>query len=134
MSEATERLERLLEDEIGECCAGDIEDRLAELDDLEASAPLSNAAADVEVFAALGSETRYRLARLLVAAGDELCVCELQPLVSVGSSAVSHALSDLADAGLVERRQDGKWRYYRATDRAERLLGAVDDTRGGDDD
>lgn len=134
MSEATERLERLVADEIGECCESDLEDRLAALDDLEASTPLSKAAADVEVFATLGSETRYRLARLLVAAEDELCVCELQPLVSVGSSAVSHALSDLADAGLVERRQDGKWRYYRATDRAERLLGAVDDTRGGDDD
>lgn len=129
MSDATGRLARLLEQELGECCEGAVEDRLAALDDLEEATPLSNTPTDIEVFGALGSETRYRLARLLVAADEELCVCELQPLVSVGSSAVSHALSDLAEVGLVERRQDGRWRYYRATDRAGRLLTTIDETR-----
>jgi DNA-binding transcriptional ArsR family regulator len=50
----------------------------------------------------------------------------------VSDSAISHALSDLRDAGLVTRRKDGTWRYYEATDRAEALLAALDDTRGGD--
>jgi len=45
--------------------------------------------------------------------------------VDVSDSAVSHALSELTDAGLVARRKEGKWRYYRTTDKAERLLGAL---------
>jgi len=129
MSEATERLRRLLADELGECREEDIEDRLAELDDLEATTPLDTAYEDAQVFAALGSETRYRLARLLVAAGEELCVCELTPLVAVSDSAVSHALSELADAGLVERHRQGRWHYYAATGRAEALLAGLDETR-----
>jgi DNA-binding transcriptional ArsR family regulator len=43
---------------------------------------------------------------------------------------VSHALSDLHDAGLVTRRKDGTWRYYEPTDRAVALLDALDRTRG----
>jgi len=129
MGDATARLERLLEDELGECCASDVEDRLAELDDLAAATPLAHAAADVEALSTLGDDTRYRLARVLVTAGEELCVCELAPILDVSDSAISHALTDLTEAGLLDRRKDGKWRYYRATDRAERLLGALDDSR-----
>lgn len=131
MSEATERLRRLLADELGACREEDIENRLAELDDLEAGTSLETAYEDAQVFAALGSETRYRLARLLVAAGERLCVCELTPMVGVSDSAVSHALSELADAGLVRRHKQGRWHYYSATGRAEALLDGLDDTRPG---
>ncbi|PSP51038.1 transcriptional regulator [Halobacteriales archaeon QH_3_68_24] len=78
----------------------------------------------------LSDDTRYRLARVLSAADGELCVCELSPLVAVSDSAVSHALSDLTEAGLVTRRKDGQWRYYDTTDRADALLEALDGTRG----
>jgi len=131
MSESTERLRRLLADELGECRDADLSDRLTELEGLAAGTPLDTAYADAQVFAALGSETRYRLARLLVAAEGRLCVCELTPLVDVSDSAVSHALSELADAGLVRRHKEGRWHYYEATPRAERLVAALDDTRDG---
>jgi DNA-binding transcriptional ArsR family regulator len=85
---------------------------------------------DVDTLKALGSDTRYRVVRLLVAAGEELCVCEITPRFEVSDSAVSHALSDLAEAGLVTRRKQGTWRYYRPTDRAARLVDALDATRG----
>lgn len=85
---------------------------------------------DVDALRTLGSDTRYRIVRLLAAAGEELCVCEISPRVEVSDSAVSHALSDLADAGLVTRRKEGTWRYYRPTDRAVRLIEALDATRG----
>ena len=85
---------------------------------------------DVETLKALGSDTRYRVVRLLVAADEELCVCEITPRFEVSDSAVSHALSNLADAGLVSRRKQGTWRYYRPTDRAVRLVGALDAARG----
>jgi DNA-binding transcriptional ArsR family regulator len=129
MSEATDRLRNLLRDELGECRDADLERRIDALDDLERDTPLAHASADTDVLSTLGDDTRYRLARMLVAAEDDLCVCELEPLVAVSSSAVSHALADLVDAGLATRRKDGKWRYYGATDRAAALLAALDDTR-----
>ncbi len=130
MSQATERLRRLLTEELGECRDEDVETRLAELDDLEASSPLERASRDSRVFGALASETRYRLARLLVASKDDLCVCELTPLVDVSDSAVSHALSELVDASLATRRKEGRWHYYDATERAEALVEAFDRTAG----
>ncbi|APX97992.1 ArsR/SmtB family transcription factor [Natronorubrum daqingense] len=125
----TDRLRRLLEDELDDCCDADVTDRLAELESLVDAVPTASTS-DLAALSTLGDETRHRLVRLLVAAESDLCVCEITPLVDVGDSAVSHALSDLTDAGLVSRRKEGTWRYYRATDRAERLLEALDATRG----
>lgn len=127
MSEASERLQRYLTDVEGREPGG-VDDRLAELDDLEARTT-ALVRADVPVLSALANETRYGLVRALVEAGEELCVCELRPLFDVSESAVSYALSELVEAGLVEGREDGRWRHYEATERAERLLGALDATR-----
>ncbi|UIO99229.1 metalloregulator ArsR/SmtB family transcription factor [Halobaculum sp. CBA1158] len=130
----TDRLERLITDEVGECRASDVDDRLDDLRALEARASVADGdeSADLDALSALRSDTRYRLARLLAAADGDLCVCELEPLMDVSSSAVSHALSTLADAGLLSRRKEGKWRYYDATERADAVLEALDATRGGD--
>ncbi|UPV74275.1 metalloregulator ArsR/SmtB family transcription factor [Halorussus limi] len=124
MADTTDRLRRLVTDELGECRDADLDRRLSELDGLADSALADDSARPV--FAVLGDETRYRLARLLVAADDDLCVCELEPLVDVSESAVSHALADLVDAGLARRRKDGNWRYYDATELAAELLAAAD--------
>lgn len=129
MSETEARLRRYLEDELGECRNEDLQERLADLDGLEALLDQEVIAEDVQVFSALGNETRYRLLRLLVEADDELCVCEITPLVDVSDSAVSHALSKLTDAGLVRKRKDGRWRKYRATNRTSALLTVLDGSR-----
>ena len=134
MASATDRLANLLADELGECRSEDVSRRLAELDDLLEDAGVVDPAGDVEALAALGNDTRYRIVRLLAAAEDDLCVCEFEPLLDVSSSATSHALTKLSDAGLVERRKEGKWRYYRATPLAERLLDALDADREAADD
>jgi len=125
MSQSTARLRRLLADELGECCEEDVERRLA---DLESLADDAFADDDTQsVFAVLGNDTRYRLARALSVADDERCVCELEALVDVSESAVSHALSDLVDAGLVARRKDGNWRYYESTDLADGVFAAAEE-------
>jgi DNA-binding transcriptional ArsR family regulator len=130
MSQSTGRLRRLLADELGECCDADVQRRLDELQDLADTAFAND---DTQsVFAVLGNETRYRLTRALAVAGDERCVCELEALVDVSESAVSHALSDLVDAGLVSRRKDGNWRYYESTTLADDLFDVADD--GGTDE
>jgi len=129
MAETTDRLRRYLDDELGECRNEDLQERLAQLDDLESMLDESVVSRDVQTLSALGNETRYRLVRLLVEADEALCVCEIIPLVDVSESAVSHALSTLADAGLVTKRKDGRWRKYRATNRANALLTVLDGSR-----
>jgi ArsR family transcriptional regulator len=94
----------------------------------------SAVAADVETLATLGNDTRYEALRLIAGADDGVCVCELEPSLGVSQGAVSQALSRLFSAGLVERRKEGRWRYYTATPRAERLLRVLDETREVDDD
>lgn len=89
---------------------------------------------DVETLAALGNDTRYEALRLVASDEDGVCVCELEPSLGVSQSAVSQALSRLFGAGLVERRKEGRWRYYSATPRAKRLLAVLDETRGPGDD
>lgn len=91
-------------------------------------------AADVETLATLGNDTRYEALRLIAGSDDDVCVCELEPALGVSQGAVSQALSRLFSAGLVERRKDGRWRYYSATPRAERLLRVLDDTRDPEDE
>lgn len=88
---------------------------------------------DVETLAAVGSETRYEALRLVAASEGGTCGCELEPALGVSQGAVSQALSRLYDAGLVTRRKEGRWRYYDATERAERLLALLDETRSTDE-
>lgn len=91
-------------------------------------------ATDVQTLATLGNDTRYEALRLIAEADDAVCVCELEPTLGVSQGAVSQALSRLFSAGLVERRKEGRWRYYTATPRAERLFRVLDETRSLDDD
>ena len=91
-------------------------------------------AADVQTLATLGNDTRYEALRLIAQADDGVCVCELEPNLGVSQGAVSQALSRLFSAGLVERRKEGRWRYYTATPRANRLLAVLDETRDHTDD
>lgn len=131
MSHGAERLERLIEAELGECCDGDVEDRIDTLTQYATDAP-SEIDADLTALQTLGNETRHTIVRVLDAADQELCVCEITPVVDVSDSAISHALSDLTESGLVSRRKDGNWRYYEATERASTLLDALDATREAD--
>jgi DNA-binding transcriptional ArsR family regulator len=126
MTQSAERIRRYLDDELGECRSEDLERRLDELETLDAALGTARIDAELDVLAALSSETRYRLVRVLVAAREELCVCELQAVVDVTESALSHALSTLADAGLVESRKEGRWKKYRATNRAVALVTVIE--------
>jgi len=126
MATATQRLQRYLEDELDDCRPEDVDQRLDELDTLEAVLSTERIDSDLDVLAALANETRYKLVRLLVAADGELCVCELNAMIDTSESAISHALSELIEAGLVTRRKDGRWRKYRASNGAIAILTLLD--------
>lgn len=63
---------------------------------------------------ALADENRIR--SLLALDGQELCVCQIIELLGLAASTVSKHMSILTQAGLVESRKDGRWRYYRLAD------------------
>lgn len=104
---------------VGACCA--------EPPEIDEDAVLE----DVRLLSAAGNDTRYELLRRIAGATEEICVCELEPAVGVGQSAVSQALSRLSEAGLVTRRKEGSWRYYDTTPAADALLGTLDQIRAG---
>jgi DNA-binding transcriptional ArsR family regulator len=65
----------------------------------------------LSILSALAEETRLRAFLLL--RERELCVCQVIEVLGLSPSTVSRHMSILHDAGLVERRKDGKWHYYR---------------------
>lgn len=60
---------------------------------------------------ALSDETRVRA--LLALRDGELCLCQVVELLGLSPSTVSKHLDLLVATGLVHRRKDGRWRYFR---------------------
>jgi DNA-binding transcriptional ArsR family regulator len=60
---------------------------------------------------ALGDETRVRA--LLALAEGELCLCQIVELLGLAPSTVSKHMKLLHGAGLVSRRKEGRWSYFR---------------------
>lgn len=66
------------------------------------------------VLKALADPVRVRLVSLIGAApSGEICACDLPALVDRSQPTVSHHLSQLVRAGLVDREQRGKWAWFR---------------------
>ena len=64
------------------------------------------------VLTALADPTRLR-AVVILAGGDEHCVCELMQLLDVTQSRMSRHMHHLKQAGLVVDRRDAQWVRYR---------------------
>jgi DNA-binding transcriptional ArsR family regulator len=60
---------------------------------------------------ALSDQNRVRT--LMALKDRELCVCQIMELLELAPSTVSKHMSILANARLVNGRQEGRWRYYR---------------------
>ena len=60
---------------------------------------------------AAAEPTRLRL--LALCADSELTVTELTEILGQSQPRVSHHLKQLCDTGLLERRQEGTWAFYR---------------------
>ncbi len=73
-----------------------------------------------EVLKALADPVRLRLVSIIgTAESGEVCACDLPALVDRTQPTVSHHLSLLVRAGVLEREQRGKWAWFRL--RRERL-------------
>ncbi len=81
-------------------------------------------AENIQLFKALGEDTRYRIIRALLEAerkceeskcGDrkgELCACEIPELIGRTQSNTSMHLAKLQDWGIIKVRKEGKMRLY----------------------
>jgi ArsR family transcriptional regulator, arsenate/arsenite/antimonite-responsive transcriptional repressor len=95
-------------------------------------APLLRAALDeeqaadlAEVLKALADPVRLRLVSIIgTAESGEVCACDLPALVERTQPTVSHHLSLLVKAGVLEREQRGKWAWFRL--RRSRLVAVGD--------
>lgn len=94
----------------GLCCAS-----------LGAPTMSENAAVELAgVLKALADPARLRIVAAVAAAeGGELCACDLPDLLERSQPTVSHHLTQLVAAGLLEREQRGRWAWFRL--RRERI-------------
>jgi ArsR family transcriptional regulator len=75
----------------------------------------------VEIFKALGDETRLRLVNLFLQTEEDLCVCEMVDALELPQYQISKHLTILKNAGLLQGSREGTWVYYRL-DREESPL------------
>jgi ArsR family transcriptional regulator len=84
----------------------------------------SQAEAVTILLKALADPIRLRLMSM-IAAADEVCVCDLMLPFDVSQPTVSHHLKVLRSAGLVDCERRGTWVYYRAERSALDAIGGL---------
>ena len=71
----------------------------------------------IKIFKALSDETRLRIYLLLLQGG--LCVCELEAILKIEQSRISHTLRILKEADLISNYKTGKWNIYSANQKTK---------------
>jgi len=74
---------------------------------------------------ALADPRRFEIFEIIAASADGLCCGDIVECFSVAQPTVSHHLKELADAGLVDIRPEGQFRYFKA--RADVLIEYIDE-------
>ena len=87
---------------IQQCCAPFMDEVL----DAHEAAELAAA------FKVLADPIRLRLLSLIAGADGGMCTCDLVGPIGRSQPTISHHLSILTDAGLLERTQRGKWAWF----------------------
>ena len=64
----------------------------------------------VKILKALSDKTRLRM--FVILARYEMCVCELESVLGMKQSHISHCLRILREAGLIRASRTGKWIIY----------------------
>lgn len=109
-SKIDDRLNRLAES--GICSCEKASEYAGELKEL-ANKGLSeeDASKKSKVFKSLADATRLRILGLLEA--REMCVCEVMVALDLTQPTASHHLGILENVGMVKKRKEGKWVFYR---------------------
>ncbi len=62
---------------------------------------------------ALADPTRLTMVAALWKAPSPMCICDFTADLELSQPTISHHMSKLKDAGLVDSQKDGIWTYYR---------------------
>ena len=63
---------------------------------------------------ALADPRRFEILEVIASAGDDICCGTVVECFPVAQATVSHHLKELTDAGLIETRSEGQFKYLRA--------------------
>ncbi len=83
------------------CCTPLFDEAIGEQDAADLAAVLK----------ALADPVRIRLVSIIGASG-EACACDFPEMLGKSQPTVSHHLSQLVNAGILEREQRGKWAWF----------------------
>ena len=70
--------------------------------------------ATLKILSLLANPTRFKMAYLL--SKEEMCNRDLEKILDVEQTLISHYLRDFKELKLTEERREGKWRYYSIED------------------
>lgn len=108
MSEFEEKLNQLYEQGIFESAP---EKRIKELDLIKSNLPKMNKDVKLnkalKLFKALGNKNRLLILWLLLK--GVRCACEIEQILNLSQSTVSHHINTLVDVGLLDAVKKGKW-------------------------
>jgi len=113
-----ERLKRLADSGLRAPCrpaerVSELRKRVGKVDDL-------TIARLEQLFFGLADRTRLRIIGLLT--NEELCACEVMAALNLTQPTTSHHLGILERVGLITSRREGKWVFYRISNKVAALL------------
>ena len=105
----TSRVERLITS--GARCAVNKTEYIKKLKEMgKGTGPAPSLRNMIRSYKALGDPIRLRIIRLLQ--HQEMCVCEIMVSLGLTQPTTSHHLRLLENAGLINRRKEGKWVFH----------------------
>lgn len=66
-----------------------------------------------------------RLKIMAALKNGELCVCHIVGFLEISQPAVSQQIKKLKEAGIIEERKEGTWKYYRLADLQQPVIQQV---------
>jgi ArsR family transcriptional regulator, arsenate/arsenite/antimonite-responsive transcriptional repressor len=81
--------------------------------DLPLTVDPSWAAERANLLKAIADPTRISMLAALLAAKEPICICDYTAAFDLSQPTISHHMSKLREAGLVESEKRGIWVYYR---------------------
>ena len=73
----------------------------------------------VELLKALADPTRLQMIGILKRSAEPVCICDFTAAFDLSQPTISHHMSKLREAGLVDVSKAGIWAYYRLAHRLE---------------
>ena len=65
---------------------------------------------------------------LIILERDWACNCEFEYILGIHQTLISHHLKNLREAKLISYKREGKWKFYRITDKARPFLEELRET------